>query len=125
LTTISEVLPAFIIALMVEAVSTSETLVKFYNTKWHNIPEDSHLHTCHPDHLNFHSCSPAKKQKCSLEGRSGRHFQEWWTEIYGMINKGNKLLCVLCSESVVCRTSSATRYYETSHEWLHKKKKEV
>jgi hypothetical protein len=32
-----------IIALMMEAVSTSETLVNFYQTTWRNIPEDSHL----------------------------------------------------------------------------------
>jgi hypothetical protein len=27
-----------------EAVSTSETVVNFYEATWHNIPEDSHLH---------------------------------------------------------------------------------
>jgi hypothetical protein len=32
-----------IIALMTEAVSTSETSVGFYQTTEHNIPEDSHL----------------------------------------------------------------------------------
>jgi hypothetical protein len=32
------------IALMMEAVSTSETLVNFYKTTRRNIPEDSHLH---------------------------------------------------------------------------------
>jgi hypothetical protein len=31
-----------LIALMMEAASTSETLVNFYETKWHNNP-DSHL----------------------------------------------------------------------------------
>jgi hypothetical protein len=28
---------------MMEAASTSETLVNFCQTTWHNIPEDSHL----------------------------------------------------------------------------------
>jgi hypothetical protein len=32
------------IALMMEAVSTSETSVNFYQTTWRNIAEDSHLH---------------------------------------------------------------------------------
>jgi hypothetical protein len=32
------------IALMMEVVSTSETLAIFYQTTWHNILEDSHLH---------------------------------------------------------------------------------
>jgi hypothetical protein len=33
------------IFLMMEAVSTSETPVNFYETTQRNIPEDSHLHT--------------------------------------------------------------------------------
>jgi hypothetical protein len=33
-----------LIALMMEAASTSETLVNFYQTTRRNIPEDSHLH---------------------------------------------------------------------------------
>jgi hypothetical protein len=31
-----------LIALMMEAASTSETTVNFYQTTWHNNPEDSH-----------------------------------------------------------------------------------
>jgi hypothetical protein len=31
------------ITLMMEAASTSETLVNFYQTTWRNNPEDSHL----------------------------------------------------------------------------------
>jgi hypothetical protein len=31
------------ISLMMEAASTSETSVNFYQTTWHNIPEDSHF----------------------------------------------------------------------------------
>jgi hypothetical protein len=38
-TSVSEVLAASII----RAASTSETLVNFYQTTWHNIPEDRHL----------------------------------------------------------------------------------
>jgi hypothetical protein len=33
-----------LIALMMEAVSTSETSVNFYQTTGRNAPEDSHLH---------------------------------------------------------------------------------
>jgi hypothetical protein len=35
---------ASIIGAMMEAVSTSQTLVSFCETTWRNIPEDSHLH---------------------------------------------------------------------------------
>jgi hypothetical protein len=48
LAAISEVLTAsiiMVIALMMEAASTSETSVNFYETTRRNIPEDSHLHT--------------------------------------------------------------------------------
>jgi hypothetical protein len=40
--------------LMMEAASTSETLVNFYQTTWCNIPEDSHLHACHHENLKSH-----------------------------------------------------------------------
>jgi hypothetical protein len=39
------------IALMMEAVSTSETLVNFYQTTRRNNPEDSHLHTRRRENL--------------------------------------------------------------------------
>jgi hypothetical protein len=42
-TDVSEVLSASIIALMMEAASTSETSLYFYQITWRNNPEDSHL----------------------------------------------------------------------------------
>jgi hypothetical protein len=42
------------IFLMMEAASTSETSVKFYQTARLNIPEDSHLHTYRRENLKFH-----------------------------------------------------------------------
>jgi hypothetical protein len=38
------------VALMMEAVSSSETSVNIYQTTWCNIPKDSHLHTLHTGH---------------------------------------------------------------------------
>jgi hypothetical protein len=38
-------------ALMMEAASTYETLVNFYQTTQCYNPEDSHLHTCHRENL--------------------------------------------------------------------------
>jgi hypothetical protein len=35
-----------LIALMMEAASTYETSVNFYQSTWCNNPEDSHLHVC-------------------------------------------------------------------------------
>jgi hypothetical protein len=39
---------------MMEAVSTSETLVSVYHTTLRNIPEDSHLHTRRLENLKSH-----------------------------------------------------------------------
>ncbi|GFT91734.1 general transcription factor II-I repeat domain-containing protein 2A [Trichonephila clavipes] len=49
------------------------------------------------------------------DSKCSREFQTWWVEKYGMINKGNKAKCVLCSGTVVCRTLSVKRYFETNH----------
>jgi hypothetical protein len=42
------------IALMMEAASTSETSVNLYQTTRRNYPEDSHLHTRHRENLKSH-----------------------------------------------------------------------
>ncbi|KAM5138157.1 general transcription factor II-I repeat domain-containing protein 2A-like [Mantella aurantiaca] len=55
--------------------------------------------------------SKAKKAKTD----SGRSFQEAWTESFGVIERNEKALCVLCNESVVCRTSSVRRHFDTNH----------
>jgi hypothetical protein len=58
LTDISEVIIADIInALMMEAVSTSETSVSFYETARSNIPEEGRLHTRLREDLESHSQS--------------------------------------------------------------------
>jgi hypothetical protein len=43
-----------LIALMMEAVSASETSVNFYQTTRRNNPEDSHLHTRRRENLKSH-----------------------------------------------------------------------
>jgi hypothetical protein len=40
---------------MMEAASTSETLVNFYQATQRNKPEDSHLHTRRREILKFHT----------------------------------------------------------------------
>jgi hypothetical protein len=51
------------ITLMMEAVSTSDVSVKFYQTTHHNIPEDSYLHTyCHKN-LKSHPKISLVRQK--------------------------------------------------------------
>jgi hypothetical protein len=60
---VPEVLAASIIkAMMMEATSTSETSVSFYQTAWHNIPKDSHLHY----YSNIHMGSPRKTTETSV-----------------------------------------------------------
>jgi hypothetical protein len=46
-----------IIALTMEAASTSETSVNFYQTTWRYNPEDSHLHTRRRENPKFHKTS--------------------------------------------------------------------
>jgi hypothetical protein len=57
-TDVSEVLAVSIIraliALMMEAASTSETSVDFFHTTRRNDPEDSHLHTRRRENLKYH-----------------------------------------------------------------------
>jgi hypothetical protein len=48
------VIAASIIRAMMEAASTSETSVNFYQTTWCKKPEDSHLHTRHRENLKSH-----------------------------------------------------------------------
>ncbi|GFX09577.1 general transcription factor II-I repeat domain-containing protein 2A [Trichonephila clavipes] len=57
--------------------------------------------------------SSTKKQKVQ-DSKCSREFQTWWAEKYGMINKGDKAVCVLCSGTVECRTSSVKRHFETN-----------
>jgi hypothetical protein len=44
-----------LMAMKMEAASTSETSVIFYQTTRHNNPEDSHLHTCRRENLISYS----------------------------------------------------------------------
>jgi hypothetical protein len=54
LTNVSMVHTASIIALMMEAVRTSETSVSINLTTWQYIPEDSKLHTRRRENLKSH-----------------------------------------------------------------------
>jgi hypothetical protein len=53
---------SIIIALMMEAVRTSETSVNFNVTTQDNIPEDSKLHTRRRENLNSHIADTFVKQ---------------------------------------------------------------
>ncbi|GFW78087.1 general transcription factor II-I repeat domain-containing protein 2A [Trichonephila clavipes] len=57
----------------------------------------------------------ASSKKKVQDSKCSREFQNWWAEKYGMINKGDKAVCVLCSGTVICRTSSVKRHFETNH----------
>ncbi|GBO06788.1 hypothetical protein AVEN_255989-1 [Araneus ventricosus] len=52
--------------------------------------------------------SSAKKQK-EQDSKCIREFQTWWTEKYGMISKGDKAVCVLCSRRVFVFNSTHPR----------------
>ena len=44
-----------------------------------------------------------------------RPFQPSWTTDYGFLFKNDHATCALCLETVVTRTSSVKRHYETKH----------
>ncbi|XP_069181810.1 general transcription factor II-I repeat domain-containing protein 2A-like [Procambarus clarkii] len=49
---------------------------------------------------------PPAKKRCQSNEEDIREFKEYWTEKFGMIMKDDKALCIFCSDTVVCRTSS-------------------
>jgi hypothetical protein len=63
------------IALMMEAVSTSETSVNFYQTIQRNIPEDNHLHTRRRENLRSHTFKHFRFDLISVEGKFLRSTQ--------------------------------------------------
>ena len=65
---------------------------------------------------------PSVKKRRSVE--DVRNFQKYWTEQYGVIEKNNKALCILCLEAVASRTSSARRHFERVHNELNTKTEE-
>ncbi|XP_074847014.1 general transcription factor II-I repeat domain-containing protein 2A-like isoform X1 [Carettochelys insculpta] len=52
-------------------------------------------------------------KKAKLDVRS---FRPSWTEEYGFVQHEDRAVCALCCESVVCRTSSVQRHFQTKHE---------
>ncbi|GFY24801.1 hypothetical protein TNCV_2689921 [Trichonephila clavipes] len=40
------------------------------------------------------------------DSKCNKEFQIWWTEKHGIISKRDRVVCVLCSKTVTCRTSS-------------------
>lgn len=55
-----------------------------------------------------------------MQDKCNRDIQIWWTEKYGMINKGDKAVSVVCSRTVICRTYSVKRY-KSNYKFCSKK----
>lgn len=45
-----------------------------------------------------------------------RPFQDNWTIEYGFVEQKDRAVCAFCCESVVCRTSSVQRHFQTKHQ---------
>ena len=45
-----------------------------------------------------------------------RPFQHSWTKDFGFVSQGERAVCALCWENVVCRTSSVRRHFKSKHE---------
>ncbi|XP_069185921.1 EPM2A-interacting protein 1-like, partial [Procambarus clarkii] len=67
---------------------------------------------------------PPAKKRCQSNEEDIREFKEYWTEKFGMIKKDDIALCIFCSDTVVCRTSSVKRHFENVHKNLSNKTEE-
>ena len=65
---------------------------------------------------------PSAKKCRSIE--DVRVFQKYRTEKFGVIKKDNKALCIFGFETVVCRTSSVKRHFESVHNNISNKTEE-
>ena len=65
---------------------------------------------------------PSAKKRCSIE--DVRVFQKYWTEKFGVIEKDNKTLSIFCFETVVRKTSSIKRHFESVHNNISNKTEE-
>ena len=65
---------------------------------------------------------PSGKKRRLIE--DVRVFQKHWTEIFRVIEKGNKALCIFCFDTVVCRTSAVKRHFESVHNNINNKTEE-
>jgi hypothetical protein len=83
------VLTASTIALITETVSTSETLVYFYETTLRNVPEGWHLHTS--------ECPPISDVRTAL------CLLYWWWEVKS--TKTAWSLVAWCSDQVLWKNS--------------------
>ncbi|KAL7634403.1 UNVERIFIED_CONTAM: hypothetical protein RMT77_014780 [Armadillidium vulgare] len=116
-----------------EKDAMDDQLFEFVSVKEENeipISEASHEEENRPkvkrtssNKLQGMSQPPAKK-RCHSSKEDVREFKEYWTEKFGMVEKGNKALCIFCSETVVCRTSSVKRHFECVHKNLSSKPEE-
>jgi hypothetical protein len=59
---------------MMEATSTSEMLVNFYQTTRRNNPEDSHLHTHHLENLKSHKLQRKQNIKIKNDYSEKAHY---------------------------------------------------
>ncbi|XP_069176506.1 EPM2A-interacting protein 1-like, partial [Procambarus clarkii] len=67
---------------------------------------------------------PPAEKRCQSNEEDIREFKEYWTEKFDMIKKDDKALCIFCSDTVVCRTSSVKRHFENVHKNLSNKTEE-
>ena len=47
--------------------------------------------------------------------KKSRLFQDRWQEEYGFIQIGEKVACAICGDTIVARTSSVQRHFNTTH----------
>ena len=67
---------------------------------------------------------PPAKKRCRTIEEDVKVFQNYWTEKFCVIEKDNKVLCIFCFKTVICKTSSVKRRYESVRHNISNKTKE-
>jgi hypothetical protein len=53
-----------------------------------------------------------------LTNKNKRLFQSVWREKYGVVEKNNRALCILCGENLAIKTSNIDRHFGAIHKDL-------
>jgi hypothetical protein len=99
----------WVIALMMEAVGTSETLVSFYETTGFNIPEDNHLQDTNP--CGYREWNPDLPARClhPLTCLCRTHCTVGWEGVWTWVAGSSACTAPGCSDDTPVGPSATAR----------------